>query len=129
MRGAVPVSGDGTVAFLSARLPRHLGVTNVGHAGKLAGFVQRAGRWVARTSTMGGRVAMDDGERARAHSLYLRLRRLFYELPPGHPARSHLGAATELARRHWAELVAAREDRLLAQAPMRTGRDLPGGRD
>jgi hypothetical protein len=71
---------------------------------------------------------MEDSERRRAHSIYLRLQRLFYELPPGHPACSHLGAATEAARRHWAELVAAREDRLLAQAPTRIARDLSGGR-
>ena len=71
---------------------------------------------------------MDESERTRAHSIYLRLQRLFYELPPGHPARSHLGAATEVARRHWAELVTAQEDRLLAQVPTRVARDLPGGR-
>jgi hypothetical protein len=59
--------------------------------------------------------------------MYLRLQRLFYELPPGHPARAHVRAATEAARRHWTDLVAAREDRLLAQVPARVARDLPGG--
>jgi hypothetical protein len=71
---------------------------------------------------------MDDNERGQAHGIYLRLQRLFYELPRGHPARSHLGVATEVARRHWAELVTAREDRLLAQVPARVARGLSGGR-
>jgi hypothetical protein len=70
---------------------------------------------------------MDDRDQARAHGIYLRLQRLLYDLPPGHPARPHLGAAIELARRHWTELVASKEDRLLAQAPARAARDLPGG--
>jgi hypothetical protein len=66
------------------------------------------------------------GARQRAHGIYPRLQVLLRDLPPCHPARPHLVAATEAARQRWADLVAAGEDRLLAQAPARKARGSPG---
>lgn len=55
----------------------------------------------------------------RAHLLCLQLERLLRDLPPDHPSGPHLREAVRAARRQWATLVEAGQDRLLAQAPAR----------
>jgi uncharacterized membrane protein len=60
-----------------------------------------------------------------AYALYTHLRRLAQTLPGGHPVRPALAEAAEAAYRHWRDLAAAAEDRVLAVSP---ARERPAGR-